>query len=448
MVLRSPKKMFLKKTFWQNHLQKHFRQLALGTAVTLVLTTCFSQKVLAQTPLRVMAANTTSGNRQSYDPGEGTRIFQGLAPDVVLIQEFNFGNNSDSIIREWVESTFGSDFEYYREDDAQIPNGVISRFPIVESGEWEDVHVGNRDFAWARIDIPGEADLWTVSVHFLTRNASVRDRQANALRRLVKDNIPEGDYLVIGGDFNTSNAGEPALDTLDELVDTDGPYPVDQDGKIGTNASRRKPYDWVFADADLEAYEVPVQIGMNSFPSGLVFDSRVYTPLEDVAPVQRGDSGATNMQHMAVIRDFVLPDSAEDAIASSSEEPVNEAPGNEAPDVTTDDSLATLLTSCEPVSGFVATDEWQHYVIEVPSVAEQLAIELTGDGGDLDLYVRKGDFPTLNNYDFRPWLNDSEEDVIVNAGSTVPLSAGSWYVSVNGFIPADYSLSAAIDKCR
>jgi len=37
---------------------------------------------------------------------------------------------------------------------------------IVEAGEWDDPRVGNRDFAWARIDIPGPVDLWAVSVHF------------------------------------------------------------------------------------------------------------------------------------------------------------------------------------------------------------------------------------------------------------------------------------------
>jgi len=39
-----------------------------------------------------------------------------------------------------------------------------------------------------------------------------------------------------------------------------------------------------------------------------VFDSRVYTPLSDVAPVLSTDSAATNMQHMAVVRDFAFGD--------------------------------------------------------------------------------------------------------------------------------------------
>src|ERR1039457_6849019 len=46
----------------------------------------------------------------------------------------------------------------------------------------------------------------------------------------------------------------------------------------------------------------------NTFPNGLVFDSRVYTPLSDVPPVQFSDSGSLNgMQHMAVVKDFAVP---------------------------------------------------------------------------------------------------------------------------------------------
>ena len=47
-----------------------------------------------------------------------------------------------------------------------------------------------------------------------------------------------------------------------------------------------------------------VVFASHSFPKGLVFDSRVYTPLSDVAPVLQLDSG--NAQHMAVVKDFVV----------------------------------------------------------------------------------------------------------------------------------------------
>jgi len=259
--------------------------------------------------IRIMAANTTSGNGQNYDLGHGIRIFQGLTPDIVLIQEFNYLGNTTANYRSFVDTAFGSDYEYYVEGgDEQIPNGVISRYPILQSGEWNDSEVSNRDFAWAQIDIPGDKNLWAVSVHFLTRNASVRNSQAIALRNFIQTNVPEDDYLVVGGDFNTGSFSESALSTLAAVVETDG-RPDDQNGTTGTNASRAKPYDQVLPEGELEALEVPVVISGHGFTysEGLVFDSRVFTPLSAVSPVLSGDSSAPSMQHMAVIRDFSIP---------------------------------------------------------------------------------------------------------------------------------------------
>jgi endonuclease/exonuclease/phosphatase family metal-dependent hydrolase len=284
-----------------------FRKSALLRCILSLVLLGGCLELSAQERVRIMAANTTSGNFQSYDPGHGTRIFQGLDPDIVLIQEFNFGNNSSSTIRGWVDSTFGSDFDYYREGGGeQIPNGVISRFPIVASGEWNDSLISNRDYAWARIDIPGNRHLWVVSVHLKASEGSTQNAQAQAIVAYVQANVPQGDYLVIGGDFNTSSRGASAINTFSQVVVTGAPWPVDQSGDGDTNASRAKPYDWVLAGPDFDALETSVVIGSNSFPNGLVFDSRVYSPLSDVAPVQSGDSGASNMQHMAVIRDFLV----------------------------------------------------------------------------------------------------------------------------------------------
>jgi len=50
-----------------------------------------------------------------------------------------------------------------------------------------------------------------------------------------------------------------------------------------------------------------VTIGAASFLNGLVVDTRIYTPIADLAPALTGDSGAPSMQHMAVVRDFTLP---------------------------------------------------------------------------------------------------------------------------------------------
>ena len=58
------------------------------------------------------------------------------------------------------------------------------------------------------------------------------------------------------------------------------------------------------AEPELDALEVPVTIGTLSFPTGLVFDSRVFSNLSLVSPVRSGDSVVSGMQHMAVVRSF------------------------------------------------------------------------------------------------------------------------------------------------
>ncbi len=255
--------------------------------------------------LRLMAGNLTSGNLQAYE-APGTRIFQGLRPDIALVQELNVGDNSPAAIRAWVDMTFGASFAFFRESVAQIPNAVVSRYPILASGVWEDPEAPNREFAFARIDVPGAIDLWAVSVHFLT-DGSRRPAEATALVGFINAMVPPGDYLVIGGDLNSGSRTETAINTLGQVVVVGAPFPVDQAGDGDTNAGRNDPYDWVMLDPDLDARKVPVTIGAASFPAGLVFDSRVYTPLADVAPIQVGDSAAPSMQHMGVVKDVMLP---------------------------------------------------------------------------------------------------------------------------------------------
>ncbi|MBU0552202.1 endonuclease/exonuclease/phosphatase family protein [Myxococcota bacterium] len=254
--------------------------------------------------VRVMAANITSGNGQAYE-GPGIRIMQGLKPDIILIQEFNYDNDSDADIRELVRLAAGPEFSYYREPRGTIPNGIISRWPITLAGSADDPEVNNRGFAWARIEIPGHRHLWAFSLHLLTANSSTRNREGQALVSFIRGRVPDGDYLVLGGDFNTDRGSESVFDTLSQVVSRSF-TPADHEGNPNTNASRSKPYDWVLANQALNAFHVPLQLGSRPYPQGLVFDSRVYRPLSDVAPVQAGDSGASNMQHMAVIKEFEL----------------------------------------------------------------------------------------------------------------------------------------------
>lgn len=254
--------------------------------------------------VRIVAANITSANYQAYEP-PGIRIFQGLAPDIVMIQEFKYRHGT---LRDLVDTAFGTSFCFYREAQVGgIPNGVVSRYPISAYGEWQDKSVPDRDFVWARIDVPGPIDLWAVSVHMKTSTTSTRAQEAKDLVADVQAHVPPGDYLVVGGDLNTGSTTETAVNELSSVVVTGGARPADQNGNDRTNQNRNKPYDWVLPDAALAQRELAVVIGASTYASGLVFDSRVYTPLSEVAPVQAGDSGVSGMQHMAVVKDFALP---------------------------------------------------------------------------------------------------------------------------------------------
>lgn len=253
--------------------------------------------------LRVMAANLTTGNFSSYDDGEGARIMEGAQPDIVLIQEFNYGNRSFEALNTFVLNTFGPDYVWYR-GVGNIPNGIISRYPIIEAGEW-DGQAPDRELTWARIDLGG-AELLAVSVHFLTANATVRNADAVTLMQRLDAGTSPYAYVVVGGDFNTNTRGEAAFSTLSPRFNVAAPYPVDQSNNGNTTRDRSKPYDHVLASHCLAALQAPTVLGTQQFDAGLVIDTRVYTPIDDLYPALATDSDGPSMQHMAVVKDFLI----------------------------------------------------------------------------------------------------------------------------------------------
>ena len=262
--------------------------------------------------VRIMAANL-NGNTQSYQPF-AIRILQGTRADVVGIQEFNYtstnglGINTPAAFREMIDTAFGTNFVYYREPfsgNGDIPNGIISRYPIVASGSWADTAQTqpNRGYAWAQIQLPGTNSLYMVSVHLLT-DSTRQPTEATNLKNLIQANFPSNAWIVVAGDFNTSSRTTAAMQTFDSYLN-DFPIPVDNAGNSFTSGGRSAPHDYVLPSSALTNFETATVFPSHSFPSGLVFDSAVYTPLSDVPPVQSGDSGQA--QHMAVMKDFLIP---------------------------------------------------------------------------------------------------------------------------------------------
>jgi endonuclease/exonuclease/phosphatase family metal-dependent hydrolase len=269
----------------------------------------FSASALAQSNInvRVMAANL-NGDTQSYQPF-AIRIFQGLKPDIVAIQEFNYSNNAASDFRSMVDTAFGTNFVYYREpytDSGDIPNGIISRYPITASGSWPDTVMSspNRGYAWAQIDLPGTNDIYVVSVHLLTSSASDRAAEATNLKALMQANFPSNAWIVLAGDFNTDSRTEAAITTFSGYL-SDFPIPVDDLGNSDTSVNRNHPHDYVLPSFLFTNLETATIFPTHSYPNGLVFDSRVYSDLSDFSPVQSADSGLA--QHMAVMKDFLIP---------------------------------------------------------------------------------------------------------------------------------------------
>ena len=287
------------------------------------------------TPIRFMAANITSDG-DGYDPDAGRNIFKAVKPDIAMIQEFRLSKQKPA---DFFAEIFGPEFHYFVgsfdssiSEKSSKPNAIASRFPIIDTGEWrpqnrkdgrdQDAYK-DRFWTYAVVDIPGDRDLLVVSVHLHTENNRY---EYEPLAEKIIAKQKEGDYYVaIGGDFNTKGLNYEVLTTQCETfrsifaLDT-SKVPVDQNGNANTNAKRGSQLDWVLFDKDFDAFAVPTEIGAhtgkNAYPYGHVFDTRVYAnsyhngvcELTLVPPATERDSAAKEMQHMAVIRDVVVPD--------------------------------------------------------------------------------------------------------------------------------------------
>lgn len=261
-----------------------------------------------------MAANISSGTLQSYE-AEGIRIFQGLKPDIVAIQEFQYGGSvASNDLRTLVNTAFGTNFYFYCEPYNGIPNGIVSRYPFVTNSSWvdSDPGVNDRGFAWARIDVPGTNDLFVVSVHLKASsgsdNANRRAAEAAELKNLITTNtyFPPNAWIIVAGDMNIYDQSEVAVSTFASFL-SDSPVPADQGGDSDTNAGRNERYDRVLMSFSLTNRLTSLVISDVTHANGLVFDSRVFSALTNVPPVLSGDSGVSGMQHMAVMRAFSIP---------------------------------------------------------------------------------------------------------------------------------------------
>ncbi|MBR4986392.1 MAG: hypothetical protein IKY83_11715 [Proteobacteria bacterium] len=258
--------------------------------------------------LRIMAANATSGTDQLYeDPGKN--MIYAMDPDIIIIQEF--AGSATSLVKS-LENHFHTKYSYFS-GQGRIGNGIIVKGENKIKNTYTQPSVvstiRDRYYEAAIVDIPGDKDLLVVSLHLYTKASEDQVSQIDeypAVAKFIHSILNEGDYYVaVGGDFNSSTNYYVNY-YWNSLLATDITYPSDQQGNYNTNAGRRRHYDWVLVDKKFQEFSIPTQIGAQSFPDGYVLDSRVHAPLSEISPVRYEDSSAQNMQHMPVVRDFLI----------------------------------------------------------------------------------------------------------------------------------------------
>lgn len=261
----------------------------------------------------LVAANLVNGTVTVGDVtawGEaGQRLLRTLQPDIVAIQEWVITNAS---YQAFVDSNFGSGY-YYVVDGVTgqyaIPNGIISRWPFLETNIWDDVYAGYREHMHARIDLPGPKDLNLVSVHLKAGDTAgdltTRENQARAITNYVATaNFGSSNYLAIAGDLNQTNRTAETVLTILGTIVSDADQPTTKSGSKNTNPADTRPYDFVLPDAALEAVAQAVTYNGTSFPEGLLFDTREWG--DHQYPALAYDSRATNLTHRPVVKVFAL----------------------------------------------------------------------------------------------------------------------------------------------
>ena len=91
-------------------------------------------------------------------------------------------------------------------------------------------------------------------------------------------------------------------------------------------------------------------------------------------------------------------------------------------------STGNVLQNGVPVTGIAgAHASQQFWTMSVPSGASNLQFQISGSGGDADLYVRYGSAPTTTTWDCRPFAGDSNETC-----TFLTPAAGTWHVMLIG----------------
>ena len=132
----------------------------------------------------------------------------GLRPDLVFLQEVQGRNEQKSLLDAQHESLAAAlklDVAYGRNavrHETDHGNALLSRFPILdhENQDISDHRLEQRGLLHARIELDGRA-VHCFVVH-LGLFAGSRSRQILALTERIRRMVPDGEPILIAGDFN------------------------------------------------------------------------------------------------------------------------------------------------------------------------------------------------------------------------------------------------------
>ena len=280
-----------------------------------------------------MSANTTDylyGEPQKYHE-PGMNMFYAMDPDIIIIQEL--GESATKVVNA-LEEHFKTKYNIHV-GEGRIGNGIITKgdLPIKEvfSEASAIKTINDRKYEAAIVDIPGDKDLLVVSLHLSHKYNS---EEYIPVANFVRSILAKGNYYVaLGGDTNATSRSY-ITNNWESILATGEPYPTDQRGRKGTNKARKEQYDWVLVDHEFQRFAVPTEVASASYAGGFILDSicfdsyncnnrdlymnddcsysytadekKAKTVIPELSPVRYGDSRVCGMQHMPVIRDFLI----------------------------------------------------------------------------------------------------------------------------------------------
>jgi endonuclease/exonuclease/phosphatase family metal-dependent hydrolase len=212
-----------------------------------------------------------------------TDVLRRVDADVVVIDEVREPESFDELA-DRLESYGRRHLADAPENTRQIQTGILSRLPVLETGQWSEYPVAapgqpgevavwrfRRPMPWLRVELPNGEDLFLVAVHFKSRRAdiealpetepprrkqllgralaaSTRMLESAGLRCLLDDAVARraaAHYAVLG-DFNAP-PGSMAVGLVTGVEDEDGSATAESEARRLFQISSRLPPEQAFS---------------------------------------------------------------------------------------------------------------------------------------------------------------------------------------------------------